>query len=176
MIFVADAQGSNAYTNLQFQTYTGLGEVKLPGIGWLDAIHPDDRERAAAVWAQSSRAGEPYAAEYRFRRADGAWRSFYCRGQPMRDPSKSIVQWVGTCTEIQQMVEARDELAALAVELEPLIRQATPGTSVSPSIWVRVLGYAEPLFPYSSPAIFSMPLDTEPYLALARMSSQSPLR
>jgi len=31
-------------------------------------------------------------------------------------------------------------------------------TVLSPAIWVSVLGYAEPVFPYSSPAIFSMPL------------------
>ena len=31
-------------------------------------------------------------------------------------------------------------------------------TILSPAIWVGVLGHAEPLFPYSSPAIFSMPL------------------
>jgi cation/acetate symporter len=31
-------------------------------------------------------------------------------------------------------------------------------TILSPAIWVAVLGYSEPVFPYSSPTIFSMPL------------------
>ena len=31
-------------------------------------------------------------------------------------------------------------------------------TLLSPAIWVGVLGYAEPVFPYGSPAIFSMPV------------------
>jgi cation/acetate symporter len=31
-------------------------------------------------------------------------------------------------------------------------------TILSPAIWVNVFGYADPVFPYSSPTIFSMPL------------------
>ena len=53
LVFVTDAEGRNAYTNQRYQDYAGLSAAALLGDGWLATLHPDDRERAAAIWASS---------------------------------------------------------------------------------------------------------------------------
>ena len=46
---------------------------------WRKAIHPDDRERAVANFAQHLATGEPYDEEYRLVRRDGEVRWFHDR-------------------------------------------------------------------------------------------------
>ena len=58
LIFIADADGANIYSNSQFTAYTGLDSSTLLGDGWIEALHPDDRARAAQTWARSWRGGQ----------------------------------------------------------------------------------------------------------------------
>ena len=44
------------------------------GLGWTNAVHPDDREHAAAVFTRANRDREPFSLDYRLRRHDGLCR------------------------------------------------------------------------------------------------------
>ncbi len=112
MIFVADADGKNIYSNQQFHAYSGMDGDALLGDGWIEALHPDDRERAAQTWAKSWRDGHPYETSYRFRSAMGEYRTFLVRGSPLRDKQGNIVQWFGQCSDIEDDVALRNDLAA----------------------------------------------------------------
>jgi PAS domain S-box-containing protein len=99
-----------------WRRYTGqsLGEVR--GWGWLNAIHPDDRERATTTWARALASGSGYETEYRLRRADGAYRTFLARCVPIREASGSIREWVGCGTDITERKRLEDTLAQTALE------------------------------------------------------------
>lgn len=118
LIFIADSNGANTYANAQFCEYTGLSQQELRGDGWLTSIHPQDRERAAQTWLASWRDQRPYEAEYRFCSIAGTHRTFLVRGNPVRDSGGFIIEWVGTCTDIEDAVELRDALARSRAELE----------------------------------------------------------
>jgi PAS domain S-box-containing protein len=124
-IFVSDRQGANIYTNAVFQHFTGLDGAALLGDGWLQALHPDDRARAATTWTRACQSGEPYEAEYRFRRDAAGYRWFLVRGTPMRDGEGRIVQWVGACIDVQDVIDARNDLATLNATLEARIAERT---------------------------------------------------
>ena len=64
-------------------------------------FHPDDQERAWAVWQHSLATGEPYHIEYRLRHRSGHYRWVLGRAQPVRDGRGRIARWFGTCTDIQ---------------------------------------------------------------------------
>jgi PAS domain S-box-containing protein len=106
LLFVTDPAGANVHTNVVFQTYTGLPAEALLGDGWLSTLHPDDRARAAEVWQRAVATASSYEAEYRFRRADGAYRWFLVRGLPHRDREGRIDRWFGTCTDVHDLREA----------------------------------------------------------------------
>ena len=122
IVFVTDSHGRNIYTNGRFQSFTGLEGETLLGDRWLQVLHPDDRARAAATWMGAIASGEPYEAEYRFRRHDGLYRWFLCRALPARDDAGHITDWYGTGTDIDDSKRAAQVLSEEARTLETLNR------------------------------------------------------
>ena len=125
LIFVTDADGANTYTNTVFQQFTGRSAGELLGGGWLQTLHPDDRARAGATWAKAWQTGGAYDAEYRFNRHNDSYRWHLVRGTPVRDGDGRITQWVGVCTDVQEVVDARDALAAANAGLEARVAERT---------------------------------------------------
>src|SRR5690606_14750840 len=69
-IFRTDPTGSTTFVNRRLCELSGLSYEEALGNGWMQALHPDDRERVAANWAEAVRLGESSSAEYRFIRPD----------------------------------------------------------------------------------------------------------
>ena len=88
-------------------------------------FHPDDQDRAWAVWERCLQTGEPYHIEYRLRHRSGHYRWVLGRAQPVRDDQGAITRWFGTCTDIQAIVEAREVLARSREELEAAVDERT---------------------------------------------------
>ena len=100
-----------------WRAYTGQTPPEVRGWGWLNAIHPDDRESTAAIWSKAVASRGMYETEYRIRRADGQYRHFAIRGVPVLEQGGSIREWVGTCTDIHERKQIEDELRKHAVLL-----------------------------------------------------------
>jgi PAS domain-containing protein len=60
---------------------------------WPQFIDERDRSMMTERWAHSLASGEPFAAEFRLRRADGICRWFHATAVPVRAPDRSIVRW-----------------------------------------------------------------------------------
>ncbi|ESQ83124.1 hypothetical protein AEAC466_14775 [Asticcacaulis sp. AC466] len=112
MIWVTRPDGYHDYYNRRWYEYTGVPEGSTDGEAWNDLFHPDDQPRAWKLWRQSLETGAPYEIEYRLRRADGVYRWTLGRAQCVRDPSGAITKWYGTCTDIQELVDARQKAEA----------------------------------------------------------------
>ena len=95
------------YLSSQWHDYTGVPVTRLLGRGWMDVIHPDDRDRAAAAWDDARRRGGSYGVEYRILGADGAYRWFKARAEPVGGEPDGVPIWYGTCTDIQELMDAR---------------------------------------------------------------------
>jgi len=104
LVFVTDGAGSNIYTNIVYSRYTGVAPEALLGDGWVRALHPEDQERARKLWAECARSGNVYDVRYRFRRFDGDYRWHVVRGLPLRDARGAIVRWMGTCTDVDELI------------------------------------------------------------------------
>jgi PAS domain S-box-containing protein len=100
-----------------WREYTGQTLEQVRGWGWLDAVHPDDRERTSAIWSQAVAERRIYETEYRIRRAGGEYRHFAIRGVPVLEEDGSIREWVGACTDIHERRQIEDELKKQAVLL-----------------------------------------------------------
>ncbi|MCW6053552.1 PAS domain S-box protein [Lyngbya sp. CCAP 1446/10] len=109
IVWATDAEGQG--TDLQsWRAYTGQTEAEVAGSGWLDVMHPDDRERTVQVWMEALRTKSLYDIEYRIRGADRNYRYFQCRGVPILNEDGSIREWVGTCIDIHDRKQAEDAI------------------------------------------------------------------
>ncbi|MFN4243690.1 MAG: PAS domain-containing protein [Tepidisphaerales bacterium] len=93
-------------------------DVFKPDFDWRRYIHPDDLPRVEAAWFRSVRTGEPYEQQERMRLADGSYRWFVVRAVAVRDPSGSVVEWVGTHRDIHAEKVAEQLLREVAVKAQ----------------------------------------------------------
>jgi len=99
IVWMAAPDGRVEYINQQGNEYTGWPPGVAYARAWLEVVHPEDAAGADRAWRDASRMGAPYIAEYRIRRADGAYRWHVSRALPLRDAAGQIVRWIGTATD-----------------------------------------------------------------------------
>ncbi len=131
-IFTAKPDGEMNYLNQQCKEFTGLSLDRLLGWGWVSCIHPDDLEENVRRWKDSLASGKDFELEHRFRRSDGEYRWHLSRAYAMRDPIGQITLWIGSSTDIDDMMKAQEELmdaeirlAEHADQLEDLVAERT---------------------------------------------------
>ncbi len=125
MVFVALPDGHNEFQNRRWFEYTGQVQSQSAGAGWTEALHPDDLQPTLAAWGQALATGTAYGIEHRLRGADGEYRWFLTRAEPLRGPGGEALRWFGTCTEVSDIVEAREAAARSAAELASLVAERT---------------------------------------------------
>jgi PAS domain S-box-containing protein len=116
LVWTALPNGECDYLSSQWVAYTGVPEADQLGYRWLELVmHPDDRESTRKAWVTAVSDLAAYDLEYRLRRYDGTYRWFKTRGTPVRAETGEIVQWFGTCTDIDDQKKAAEERQALLV-------------------------------------------------------------
>ena len=88
-------------------------------------IHPDDLAATTASWGAAAEGRSPYDLEHRIRAVDGTYRWFKTRGTPVGDAAGRTIKWFGACTDIQDIVEARNTLARSREQLELMVDERT---------------------------------------------------
>ena len=125
LVWRADSAGRWTWSSPQWTAYTGLSLEASLGEGWLEALHPGDREAAVAAWREAAANGL-LEVDYRLRHAaSGHHHWFQTRGTPVRDEAGAVTEWVGTCTDIDDQMQARAVLARSAEDLERLVGERT---------------------------------------------------
>ena len=110
LVFTSNAQGECDFFSKQWYAYTGLDEAASRGLGWLDAVHPEDRETLRRKWLDAVHgAAADYRHELRILSREGAYHWFDMRIAPVRDASGGVGKWFASCTDIQPQREAMDE-------------------------------------------------------------------
>jgi PAS domain S-box-containing protein len=124
IIFSRKADGSRDYISDRFYDFTGASPGSANGFGWLDYVHPEDKQKAMADWMLCVESGANYEAEYRIRSKDADYRWFRARAVPIRDDGK-IVKWYGTCSDIHDSKLLEQSIRDSATELEKMVDNRT---------------------------------------------------
>ncbi|MDQ3546342.1 MAG: PAS domain S-box protein, partial [Verrucomicrobiota bacterium] len=126
MVWTAKPDGNVDYYNQRWCDYTGLNFEQTKGWGWKAVLHPDDLQNRIDRWTEAVRTGHEYEGEFRFKRAsDGAYRWHLGRAVPLRDAKGEILQWFGTCTDIEDQKRAEEELRQAHAGLEQRVERRT---------------------------------------------------
>ena len=125
-VWASRPDGHLYWFNDQAYAYSGAAPGELDGtVEWSRVLHPDDLAAVGEAWGRSLASGEVYEAEFRIRRADGAYRWFLVRAEPVRDAQGTILRWVGTNTDIDERRRQAEELANLNATLEERVTART---------------------------------------------------
>jgi PAS domain S-box-containing protein len=126
LVWTCLPDGRVDYLSRQWLDYTGMSESQpLDAQRLREVIHPDDLAATTASWAAAAEGLAPYDLEHRIRAADGSYRWFKTRGTPVENEAGSTAKWFGTCTDIQDIVEARETLAHSREQLEIMVEERT---------------------------------------------------
>ena len=125
IVWATRPDGWNIYFNQQWVDYTGMTMEESHGHGWNKPFHPDDKQRAWDAWQRATQHNEPYSLECRLRRADGTYRWWLIRGSPMRGTNDEILEWFGTCTDIEDVKNAEAALQQANALLEQRVAERT---------------------------------------------------
>lgn len=116
--WITRSDGWNVYVNQQWTAYTGLTPEESYGQGWNKPFHPEDLQRAWDAWQHAIAATSTYSVESRLRRSDGVYRWWLIRGVPLRDAAGSVLKWIGTCTDIEELKVAELQVSRINRVLE----------------------------------------------------------
>ncbi len=125
IVWTTNADGQAVSDMPLWRGFTGMSFEQTQGWGWIDSLHPDDREKTARIWSDSITQGTLYQTEYRIMRKDGQYRSMYVRGVPVLSDDGSIREWIGTCTDITDKKATEAELEKYRMNLEDLVKKRT---------------------------------------------------
>jgi two-component system cell cycle sensor histidine kinase/response regulator CckA len=109
----SDAQGRIVYANQRLTELSGRSLEETRGMGWLDALHPEDRERVGRLWQDGLTAGDVSPTEHRFLHRDGTVVWVWAQAAPERDDAGEIRGFVVTMADISDRKRAEEEKARL---------------------------------------------------------------
>ena len=98
--------------NPKWCAISGLSADQALGDGWLEAVHPDDRERLSQGWQESARLHRASFSDYRFVRPDGTTAWVMGQAVPEMNSENQIIGYVGTITDITDASAAELALAS----------------------------------------------------------------
>ncbi len=109
-IFRTDAQGKTTYVNPRWSQISGAEPQDALGNGWIQAVHPEDREKTLSDWREAVREGAASPAEYRFLRPNGTVAWVMGLAVPEVDDQGNLVGYVGTITDITERKHMEEAL------------------------------------------------------------------
>jgi PAS domain S-box-containing protein len=110
-----------------WRAFTGQSPEELVGRGFLDAVHPDDRDRADGVWQAGFADKLPYDVEFRLRRHDGTYAEVLSRGVPVLEDDGSVLEWLDTCIDLTEHKRADEEVRASRDQLDVILGSVSEG-------------------------------------------------
>jgi diguanylate cyclase (GGDEF)-like protein/PAS domain S-box-containing protein len=111
-VFINDVEGECRYVNDHWRRLSGLTAEEAEGMGWMRALHPDDREPVLQLWRSMAEQGSEIVAQYRFRTPSGRDVWLNTRAVPMRDRASHITGYLGACTDIAELKKTEETLRA----------------------------------------------------------------
>ena len=103
------ANGAINYFNRKWFEYTGFPRTTPPYYNYSQAIHFDDFDEFRKKWNNCRRARIPFEMEFRFKKQDGTFRWQLARCVPVLNRRGTLIQWVGTATDIDDHKRAENE-------------------------------------------------------------------
>jgi PAS domain S-box-containing protein len=153
LCWIANADGYIVWYNRRWHDYCGTTPEQMEGWGWQSVHDPGHLRAVMERWQESIASGAPFEMTFPLRGADGVFRPFLTRVEPLRDDSGKVVRWYGTNAEISGQVALEAEARRTAALLEA-IGASSPSLIYAKDRATRMI-YANP----ATAAVFDRPVE-----------------
>ena len=110
LAWIASFDGTMSWYNQRWHDYTGTSAEQMAGDGWSLAYDAQRLPQMLQAWKSALRDGTPFEMEFPIRGADGQYRWFLTRANPVRDRGGQLLRWFGTSTDVDQVKRAQEAL------------------------------------------------------------------
>lgn len=125
MMWMAGPDRQYRYLSEGWLRFTGQSLEQGLGPGFVESLHPEDREQVGNIYADNFARRSPYEVEYRLRRHDGEYRWILDRAAPYHLPTGEFGGYVGTCLDVTERRAEGEALRNLNAELERRVDERT---------------------------------------------------
>jgi PAS domain S-box-containing protein len=115
-IWTSSPEGRLDYFSDSVFRFTGYQKKEIIDTGWIDIVHPQERDENVRRWRHSVKTGHDFIMEHRFKRYDGAYRWQLSRATAQKNCKGNIIQWVGTSTDIDDQKTFQKSLEIMVEE------------------------------------------------------------
>jgi PAS domain S-box-containing protein len=110
LAWMARPDGYIFWYNKRWYEYTGATPAAMEGWGWQSVHDPSVLPEVLARWTRSIASGEAFEMVFPLRGADGLFRSFLTRVNPLRDAQGRVLYWFGTNTDVSEIKRMEEQL------------------------------------------------------------------
>ena len=118
ILWTTSRAGACHFVDHAWQAFTGQPLEDALGDGWLDVVHPDDREATRQRLQDATEAQRSLRQQYRVRRHDGAWRWCLTAAAPRRADDGTFLGHVGAVMDVHAQAAREAQLRESLVALE----------------------------------------------------------
>jgi len=128
LAWMARADGFILWYNQRWYHYTGTRPEQMEGWGWQSVHDPVVLPAVLSRWRDAIALAQSFEMEFPLRGADGTFRNFLTRVEPIKDSEGRLVQWFGTCTDVDQLKRIEQSLRVTQARLESTLEASSVGT------------------------------------------------
>ena len=131
LAWIANPDGSRTWYNQRWYDYSGATQEEMEGWGWQKLHDPVLLPQVMKSWNTAIAAEQVFDMEFPLRGADGQFRIFLTRAEPLRNSEGHIVKWLGTNTDVHDQRLAEQARRETENQLQVVMENMTEGLVVS---------------------------------------------
>jgi PAS domain S-box-containing protein len=119
-------QSGIEFVSERFLNHIGLPTNEVLGHKWLQIAHPEDRERASELFAESIRTRQPSEWLWRIADKNGHYRWFHTHAEPFLEQDGLILRWYSATTDVDDLLRSKEAIRDNRMQLD-LLAEGVPG-------------------------------------------------
>jgi PAS domain S-box-containing protein len=123
MIWVTEADGSCSFLGKTWYQFTGRSPGNSLGFGWIDAVHPDDRNAARETFLAANERHAAFSHEYRLQGRSGEYYWVIDAASPRFDDNGTFLGYIGSVIDITKRKQDEEALRESATALKEADRR-----------------------------------------------------
>jgi two-component system CheB/CheR fusion protein len=124
IVWRSRSEGRWTWASPQWTAFTAQRIADALDLGWLQAVHPEDRERVMSSWMRANGEGNVDVEHRLWHAPDGDFRNVHTRAIPLRNDAGATLEWLGTSTDVHDLLLLQQRQKILLAELQHRVRNS----------------------------------------------------